>query len=336
MDITKKIIMMTVLISGSVSFSSDNRKHSEKKKKQEAVVQKEQDRDFGALWAGIAGAAVGFVAGTAIGNWLADLDEQSSYDVQYAIVYEVDPYVYESLSPKALEVKMRLDSLQKYGQCFDLSDNEQAVLSTLSKLGVRLQQIDANFYRDLEREYQTLSDAGYSIWWHSLKQLESQKKLYLNNCKNVLSFFHQHYDFIQACQIINSYNQVSVYGGDLSSWLYSQGHEYRQYPLLDYKEKVESDRRILGRLQRSHIYPALAQKIQSMMSMLDNLVRSLCRSDEYQYQVAQKRQDELTAEYNRIEEEKLEIARKQLKLQQEANRIAQERNRIEGNRFFKD
>lgn len=337
MNILKKILITALFFDSMVSFATDDRKDLERKSKKESLQSIESNRNSTAIWAGIAGAAVGMVAGAAISSWLSELDTPESVEyVSSCVSYDVDLHEYQNQSPKARQIKQQLDALRRYGQSFDLYENEQGVIAILNKLGVRLYQIDTDFYAQLESDYKTLSDIGYSIWWHSIKDLEAQKNLYLANSYKIVSFFRRHHTFIQACQIINSYNQLSNGSFDIVNLVYMQARHNQQYPLIDYKNKIESDAKILNSLQYSRLYPVLTQKIQIICNFLDCVVQSIYRSNEYQHQVMQKKQDELMVEFNRIEQEKLDIARKQIKLQEETNRIMAEKNRIEADKFFRD
>jgi len=334
MDILKKILITFLFFDSIASFASDDRTTIENKKKKQSVQSINQNSNVASIWAGVAGAAVGMVAGVVMGSWLADNDAIEPVESHASCCLDLSEY--QNLSPKALKISQKLNKLMRYGQFFDLQDNEQAVITTLHKLGIHLHDIDANFYIQLQGDYKTLSDIGYSIWWHNFKDLEAQKNLYLANSQKIVSFFRRHYTFIQACQIINSYDQLLSCSCDIINLVSIQGNYNQQYPLIDYKNKIESDVRILRHAQSTRLYPVLAQKFQIICNFLDSVVQFICRSNEYQHQIIQKKQDELRIEFNRIEQEKLDIARQQIKLQEETNRILAEKNRIEAERFFRD
>ncbi|MBP6869377.1 hypothetical protein KBC04_00620 [Candidatus Babeliales bacterium] len=338
MDIVKKILIVTLLVDSSAFLVGQNSNGCNKKTKKQVIectFEQQSSQSSSAKWAGIAG-AVGLVAGTALGYWLSELDcNQPQTTIEPYVVYETNVYEVQQESGKSRQIRSQLNELAKYGQYFDVSDHEQAVISTLNKLGFSLGNIDSDFYHTLNADYKILHDAGYSIWWHNLKNLEDQKNLYLSNSKKIISFFYRHGDFIKTCQIINSYNDMLAYRYNLDSWVALQCRSRILYPVLNYAEKVETDVQQLHRLQRNFLYPALAQKVQTLTAALDYLLEFIYQSDQYRHEVAQKRQDELMAEYHRIEQEKLEIARRQAELQEQANSIARERNRIEQDKFFR-
>ena len=329
MNSLKKIFITTMVASNLivVAYDESSKQDAEiKKRAQQYALEREQSQKTTAIWVGVIGA----VAGTAIGYWLGT--SEAAPEVTYYVEQKVDIYQYEYLSPKARHVKMQLDTLVKYGQNFNLYDDysEQAVINNLYKLGVRLDQIDANFYSNLVQDNKTLSDAGYSIWWHGLKNLEDQKNLYLSNSKKLISYFNRHQDFIYGYQIINFYDKLPLYAQDVPAWA---RHQYsgKQYPLISFMQDVKIDKQQLMNLQR-YAGQYIAQKACTTQRMLDNVIHILYNSYAYQQEVDQKRQDELLIEYNRVERELLEIARKQARALDEANRLAAERNRIEWER----
>ena len=297
-----------------------------KKREQQYALEREQSQKSTAIWAGVIGA----VAGTAIGYWLGV--SEAAPEITYIIEPKIDTYQYEQLSPKARQVKSQLDALAKYGQSFNVYDDycEQAIINNLYKLGIRLDQIDSNFYSKLAQDNKILSDAGYTIWWNSFKCLEDQKNLYLANSKKLINYFNRHQDFITGCQIINYYDKLPLYAYDLPAWAFNQYRD-KQYPLLAFMQGVKIDKQQLTHLQR-YSGQYISQKAYATQRMIDNVIDILYNSYAYQQEVGQKKQDELLEEYNRIEQERLEIARKQARALEEANRLAAERNRIERER----
>lgn len=355
MNRLKKIFLTVLCTMNFVVFPSDDygRKNLEKKQKeQQYILEKEQDKKSAAMWAGVAG-VVGAVAGTAVGYWLANSD--ADYQSTYVVINNIEPQFYDPcvcdfLSPKARQIKSQLDGLAQYGQSFDLSDNEHAIISNLYKLGFRLHQIDNTFYSKLAQDYKVLHDAGYSIWWHSLTMLEAQKNCYLSNSKKIINYFNRHEDFIRSHRIINSYEafplepwnmpRIMIYPPQLPSWIRCACSRDNRYPLIVYKSNLESDKQVLVRLQRNswNLYPMLVEKARVMQRILDYAIMTIEESFEYKQEVDRKRQDELQAEWNRIEQERLDIARKQARALEEANRLAAERNRIERERdqYYRD
>jgi len=319
MNTVQKIFKVTLLMTNLMLISYDREREYERDQSQKSTM----------LWAGIVGAA----AGTAIGYWLANLDSHVPKE-QYVV--EHFEYADSALSsPKAYQVKKELDSLMLYGQYFDLYDTESAVIINLHKLGFQLHQIDKNFYGQLRQNHKILNDAGYSIWWYSLKSLEHQKDLYLSNSHRLIAYFNKHEDFIRTCQIINSYDSLPLYAADLCSWIRSVSRGNKLYPLIAYKDQVQADQNKLVRFERncSLCYPSLCDHVKVVTKTLDNVIEIICCSAEYQQEIAQKRHDELLAEYNRIEQEKLDVAKHQARALEEANRLTAERNRIERERY---
>lgn len=235
MNIIKKILMTIACINSIVSFAIEDTSNKKKQKN-------EQNSSLKTI---CVAAASGIAAGTVIGYWLSGLDNSYTENTQSS---DVNFYECQSLSPKAQEIKYRLDGLKKYGQFFDLYDNEQAIVLVLHKLDIPLHQIDSGFYRMLQADLKALNDAGYSVWWYSLKEIEAQKDIYLLNSKKIVSFFYRHRNFIQACQIINSYDELLSYSYDIHSWIYAQSYRYNRYPLISCKNKIESDYQTLSAL----------------------------------------------------------------------------------------
>jgi len=329
MNSLKTIFITTMAASNLIVFAHDENAKQQadiKKREQQYALEREQSQKSTAIWAGVIGA----VAGTAIGYWLGT--SEAAPEITYYVEPKIDIYQYEYLSPKARQVKMQLDKLAKYGQNFNLYDDysEQAVINNLYRLGIRLDQIDGNFYTKLAQDNKALSDAGYSIWWHGLKNLEDQKNLYLSNSKKLISYFNRHQDFIYGCQIINFYNKLPLYAHEVPVWARNQ-YLGKQYPLIACMQDIKIDKQHLMSLQR-YSGQYIAQKACATQRMLDNVIDILYNSYAYQQEVDQKRQDELLIEYNRAERELLEIARQQTRALNEANRFAAERNRIEWDR----
>lgn len=334
----KKIFITILCLNNLIIFTSDEhlaqREIERKKREQQYVKERQQPQKSTAIWTGVAG-IVGAVTGTAVGYWLANLD--NDYQPNTVVVensYSYDSDEYEALNPKARQVKSDLDKLAKYGQFFDLHDNEQVLISNLHKLGFKLHEIDTNFYHQLAQENKALNDAGYSIWWHGLKSLEAQKNSYLLNSKKMIAYFNRHENFIQSCQIINSYDALPLTALDLPSWIRVQYHGKKRYPLIAYKEKIELDRQFLMKLQRNSWaqYPLLVEVSQATKRTLDHAIEVVYGSEFYQREIDQKRQEELLERRNCIEQERLEVAKREARALEEANRLAAERNRIERER----
>lgn len=340
MNSLKKIFTVTMLASNLfvVARSDDDFQR-------QYELERARAQQSSTIWAGVLGAAVGGLLGYWVG--LSEADAA----IEYSSVPTLD-YSYESLSPREREVKYQLDSLAKYGQYFNIRDDYYAgvfssisaekIIGNLYRLGIRLDQVDSQFYIKLAQENKILSDAGYSIWWHSLKNLEGQKDLYLSNSNKIIAYFNRHKDFIRGCQVINYYHAVSaemhnsptimIYPPVLPAWFYAQINYSHQYPLLACKNKIEADKQILACLQQRYSGRYVVEGAHSTQQILDHLLNVLYNSYAYQQEVAQKQQDELRAEYNRIEQERLAIARQQARALEEANRLAAERNRIERER----
>ncbi len=331
----KKIFIVIMAAGSLITFAYDEQSKQDaeiKKREQQYRLEREQSQKATTIWAGVIGA----VAGTAIGYWLGSDDTNS--ETTYYIDTQLDRYQYDQLTPKARKIKSQLDGLVKYGQNFDVYDDcsEQAIINNLYKLGIRLDQIDSSFYSKLEQEYKTFSDAGYSIWWHGFKSLENQKNLYLSNSKKLIKYFNRHQDFIYACQIINFYDNLPLYACDVPGWVRKQ-YCNKQYPLISFLQKVRVDKQKFMCLKSYH-GQYIVQKAFATERMLDNVIDLLYNSNAYQQEVVQKRQDELLAECNRLEQERLEIAKKQARALEDANRLAAERNRIERecNQYYRD
>lgn len=348
MNSLKKIFTTTMLMTNLIALACDDNHKSDaarKKREQQYALEREQDRVSTAIFAGVLGA----VAGTALGYFVGSYD--AAPESAYCPVERFDTYQPELLSPKARQVKMKLDCLAKYGQFFTIQDYcgagisctiaEQEIITNLYKLGIRLDQIDSNFYSNLAHDHKVLSDAGYSIWWHGLENLERQKDLYLSNSNKLIAYFNRHQDFIRGCQIINYYYGLSaeiynsptimIYPPVLPAWVYAQVDHCHQYPLIAFTNKVEADQKALMRLQR-YAGQYILQARCATQRILNHVLDLLYNSYAYQQEVDRKRQDELLAEYNRIEQERLQIARNQARICDEANRLAAERNKIERDR----
>ncbi|MDP3788613.1 MAG: hypothetical protein Q8Q60_04860 [Candidatus Chromulinivorax sp.] len=347
MNSFKKIFTVAMLASNLIAVARDDNSQFQaelRKRERQYELEREQAQKSTPIWAGV----IGGVVGGLLGYWVGSSEAGS--DVEYRIVENID-YSYELLSPREREIKSRLDMLAKYGQNFNTHDysatifspiSEQEIIVNVQKLGFRLDQIDAQFYTKLAQENKILSDIGYSIWWYSLKNLECQKDLYLSNSNKIIAYFNRHQDFIRGCQLINLYHDVSskiynsptimIYPPVLPAWIYTQVDPCNQYPFMAFKNKVEADRTMLLRLQQRYTGRYVVERVSATLCIVDHVLNILYNSYPYQQEVAQKQQEELLAEYKRIEQERLAIARKQAQALEEANRLAAERNRIERER----
>jgi hypothetical protein len=334
----KKIFTITMLTSSLIALACDDnyKQESERKKReQQYAFEREQAQKTTAIWAGVIGA----VAGTALGYLIASSDVTPEF--KYYSVEKNNCYQYEPQSAKDRQIQRQLDNLAKYGQSFNFNDDycvgifsatpEQNIIANLRKLGIRLDQIDAHFYNKLAQDNKILSDVGYSIWWNNLKNIEHQKDIYLSNSNKIIAYFTRHEDFIRGCQIINFYNTLPLNAYDLQAWIRAQYPYDKQYPLSTFKDKIEADKQQLMRLQR-YSGQYIIERSHTTQRILNHVINILYNSYAYQQEVDQKRQNELLVAYNRIEEERLNIARKQARAYDEVNRLAAEINRIERER----
>ncbi len=333
MNSAKKIVTVTMLATHLCSFTRDDNSQLQaelRKRERQYELEREQAQKSTTIWAGV----IGGVVGGLLGYWVGA--SQPGSDVEYHVVETFD-YSYQSLSPREREIKSRLDSLAKYGQYFNLQDysatvfspfSEQEIITNLYKLGFRLDQIDAQFYTKLAQDNKVLSDAGYSIWWYSLKNLERQKDWYLATSNKIIAYFNRHEDFIRGCQLINYYDKLPVNAYDLPMWIRAQYGYDKKYPLMTFKNKVEADRTMLLNVQQCYTGRYVVERACATQRILDHVIGILYNSYAYQQEVEQKRQEELLAEYKRIEQERLKIAKQQARALEEANRLAAERNRL--------
>ena len=333
----KKALGIVLLLGNLVACAEDNYTDRTRTKVQEKQCQ--QAHSSTALWAGVAG-FVGAVAGVAVGSWLTQNQEEIASRSTILVAQPVEKQELPLLSYKGRQIKEKLNQLSKYGNDFELRNNFQTLVINLYKLGFRLDDIDSNFFNLLAQDHKVLNDAGYSIWWNSFTSLENQKNVYLTNCKALISYFYRNQNFIQSCQIVNSYDRLPEYFSDLPSWIRLQYRGNQQYPLLFYADKVQADIYKLARLRnifRSFHQPFL-DRLERTERKLENLLQTLYNCCDYSDEVSRKRQVELLEQYNRLEEKKLEIARKQADALEQANRLAVERNRIEQmrNQFYRD
>lgn len=337
MNRLKKISAAFLLLSNVAASADDNYRRSSDKKHQEE--QNQQHDNSTAVWAGVAG-FVGAVAGVAVGSWLAQNHEQEQSRSTVVIVQSPAYSDQPELCYKGRQIKTKLDQLAKYGHNFQLTNDFDSLVINLYKLGYRLYDIDSNFFHQLAQDHKVLSDAGYSIWWNSLTSLEDQKKLYLANSKALISYFNRNQDFITSCQIVNSYVQILEYCSDPLSFIRLNYRNSQEYPVLFYVDKVALDINKLIRLQHKFrlLDDAFIGRLQRTEKKLENLLQILYSSRDYRDELHQKRQAEIFEQYNHLEQERLEIARKQADALEQANRLAAERNRIEQmrNQFYRD
>ena len=341
MNSFKKIFTTIMLTTSLIVFAHDaNRQEQEvqkRKREQEYAQQAQQSQKSAAIWAGVIGA----VAGSAIGYWIGSSDATPEVKQQPCVVERIVISQQEVLSPRARHIQSQLDGLSKYGQNFNLYDDYRAGVATtderniiinLHKLGFRLDQIDSHFYNKLAQDNKALSDAGYAIWWYGIKNLEYQKDEYLANSHKIIAYFNRHQDFIKGCQVINFYDTLPLHAYDLVDWAKDK-HVGQQYPLIAFKNKVESDKQQLAKLLQRYSGNSIADRACTTQRFMNQVLDVVYNSYAYQQEVDQKRQEELLAEYRHFEAEKLEIARREAYAREEANRLAAERNRIERERY---
>ena len=340
MNSFKKIFTTTMLTSSLIVFAHDESQKQEaqkRKREQEYALQAQQSQKSAAIWAGVIGA----VAGSAIGYWIGSSGSDTETKEQPRVVERIEIPQQESLSPRARHIQSQLDALAQYGQSFNVCDDyragiattdEQNIIINLHKLGIRLDQIDAHFYNKLAQDNKVLSDAGYAIWWYGLKNLEYQKELYLANSHKIIAYFNRHQDFIRGCQTINFYDTLPLHAYDLVDWAKDK-HVGQQYPLIAFKNKVEADKQQLAKLLQRYSGNSITDRARTTQRFMNQVLEVVYNSYAYQQEVDQKRQEELLAEYRRVEAEKLEIARREAYAREEANRLAAERNRIERERY---
>lgn len=305
-----------------------------------AQAKAESQQQADAFWAG----AIGAFAGAAIGYLIGSADSHATVECQ--VVEKFDMYQPELLSAKASRVKYDLDSMAKYGQHFNLYDSyrtgailEEEVIVNLYKLGFRLDQIDDSFYTKLAQEHKILSDAGYTIWWNGFKMLERQKDLYLSTSHKISAYFNRHEDFIRACQLINYYDELPSYSYDLFSWIQSSYRYRYHYPLLHFVNKIEADMQKLARFITRYSGEYVVMRARATQRLLQHVYSILYNSYAYRQEVQEKQHNELLDEqrkqreaYERAEQERFAIIRKQTQALQEANQLAEQRNRIERER----
>lgn len=344
----KKICAILVLASNCMIAKCDEAYQKDVAKKQQQVRELEQAQRSQAAWTGVAG-FVGAAAGAAIGCWLAAPDVVEVQEYKVDRVTTLTPRYHEQdgtlFSKKARQLQTQLDHLHQYNQQFNLYNHEYAIVANVYKLGFRLDQIDADFFKKLAQDQKTLSDVGYAIWWHKIQLLEPQKNICLANANKLIAYFNHHEAFIQGYSMVNFYNAyalnlansatIMIYPPVLPTWIRSQYSQSPEaYPLISYTNKVEADKKRLVRLQRNawSLYPELMAKTQKTMYVIEHILASIYDSGEYQQQVERQRRDRLLAEQYRIEQERLELIRKQNQLLEQANRLAAEKNRIEHER----
>ena len=348
----KKICTLTILISNLALFGYDQQSQrdlEQKRKEQEHAQELQRAHRSATIWTGVAG-FVGAAAGAVIGSWVTSLESDKKTHVDVCCVEYAAPCECDFISPRERYIAEQLDGLVKYSQDFYFHDDygaaEQNIIINLHKLGYQLDQIDIDFFDKLAQDNKILSDAGYSIWWYGLKNLEYQKDVYLAKSNKIIAYFNKHQDFIRSCQIINFYEKlpsnfwnmptIMIYPPRLPDWVKAQCyHSCKQYPLSDYARVVEAHKTELEQLQQSRRMQRsiLVDRLHKTHFIIDSLLAIIYSSFEYQQEVEHQKQEELLAEYRRIEEEKLEIARKQNELLQQANRLAAEKNRIERERY---
>lgn len=335
MNCYKKLLVVAMLATHADSFTRSESPEELRERERQYQLEREQAQRSTTMWAGIIGAAVGGL----IGYWIGSEDGQDYYE-DSSYLHDFD-YAYELLSPREREIKYKLDALSKYGQVFSINDysatifspiREQEILMNLQKLGFRLDQINETFYTQLASDNKILSDAGYSIWWHSLHRLQAQKDLYLTNSNKIIGYFNRHKDFIQGCQLVNFYDKLPLNAYDIPGWARAQYSYDYQYPLTTFKNKVEADRRVFVQLQQRYVGRYVSERFGATLRLLDHVLYIVYNSYAYQQEVELQRQAELRAEYQRMEQERLNIARKQAQALEEANRLAAERNRLERER----
>jgi hypothetical protein len=336
MNRLKKTLAAFLLLTNVAISANDNYKCSMGKKHKEE--QNHERNNSAAVWAGVAG-FVGAVAGVAVGSWIVQNQEQE----QSSSIIIAQPSSFgcqQELSCKGREIKTKLDRLAKYGHSFELTNDFDSLVINLYKLGYRLYDIDSSFFHQLAQDHKVLSDAGYSIWWNSLTSLEDQKNLYLANSKALISYFNRNQDFITSCQIVNSYVQILEHCSDPLSFIRLNYRNSQEYPVLFYVDKVALDINKLIRLQHKFrlLDQAFIGRLQRTEKKLENLLQILYSSRDYRDELNRKQQVEIFEQYNRLEQEKLEIARKQADALEQANRLTAERNRIEQmrNQFYRD
>ena len=190
------------------------------------------------------------------------------------------------------EAESSVSLIRKYDQDFDIklsksSGKEALLVSNLSKLGIKLDDIDEYFYENFKKDIADLNATLKRMRSHSRKnkdvaQMVDSLKVSLRNASNLHSLLRKHHDFIKGYQIINFYKSLPVDSDKLIEWVILRQDSI--YPLLDYVDVVDSQAYWIYWLRLSH-YPHMVKTIQAtkkaMMKSASMLRKTRAFKDEF-------------------------------------------------------